>query len=201
MTTSIAHPDELGSTAAVGQVDTVVTYLEMTLPPASAGPVLPAGVEVRHARRPTVAFYRYLYEIVGGPWMWTERRLLSDQALAQILGDPRVEVNVLWVDGVPAGYAELDRRQPSEVELAYFGVAPSFIGRGLGRLLLAWAIRHAWRSKLDRLWVHTCDLDHPRALDVYRSAGFQVCDRRDEQVALVTGLPLPEHRRRRAVDE
>ena len=118
----------------------------MTAPPAT--PPRPAprpGLEVRVARRPSVAFYRFLYAAVGEPWTWTVRRCLSDAELAAILADPRVEVNVLWADGVPAGYAELDRRAPPDVELAYFGLMPEFIGQGLGGYLLDWAIHHAWR--------------------------------------------------------
>jgi GNAT superfamily N-acetyltransferase len=92
-------------------------------------------------------------------------------------------VNVLWVDGVPAGLAELDRRDLPDVELAYFGIMPEFIGQGLGRFLLDWAIHHAWRARPRRFWVHTCDLDHPRALEVYQKAGFRIYDR---QTALAT---------------
>ena len=174
------------------QVDTLVTYLEMTAPPASP-PMAPprAGLEVRLARRPTVSFYRYLYWTIGEDWTWVVRRLLSDAELRAILDDPAVEVNVLWVDGVPAGYAELDRRQPPDIELAYFGLLPEFIGQGLGRWLLDWAIRHAWRARPRRLWVHTCDLDHPRAISVYRTSGFRVYDQRLEQLLLPDGMRPP----------
>ena len=90
----------------------------------------------------------------------------------------QVEVNVLFADGRLAGLAELDLRDPPDVELAYFGVLPAFIGQGLGRFLLDWAVHHVWRGRPRRLWVHTCDLDHPRALDVYQKAGFRIYDRR-----------------------
>jgi GNAT superfamily N-acetyltransferase len=160
-------------------IETVVTYLEMTEPPVGAAlPPPRAGLEVRRAIRPTISFYRYLYDTVGKEWTWYERKLLSDPELAAIIGDAAVEVNVLWADGVPAGYAELDHREPPDVELAYFGVLPEFIGQGFGRFLLDWAIRHAWRARPRRLWVHTCDLDHPRALAVYQKAGFRIYERR-----------------------
>ena len=174
--------------AVAGSVPTLVTYLEMTAPPATA-PLPPprAGAEVRVARRPTLSFYRYLYETIGRDWTWVTRRLLSDRELERILADPAVEVNVLWLMGVPAGLAELDRRQPAAIELAYFGLLPEFIGGGLGRWLLDWTIHHAWRARPRRLWVHTCDLDHPRALAVYRNAGFRVYDERVEQLELPAG--------------
>jgi GNAT superfamily N-acetyltransferase len=172
------------ASAGEGQIETLVTFLEMTEPPRRA-PLPPpsAGIEVRRALRPTVSFYRYLYDAIGKDWTWYERKLLGDAELAAIIHDPGVEVNVLWFDGVPAGLAELDRRDLPDVELAYFGIVPEFIGQGLGRFLLDWAIHHAWRARPRRFWVHTCDLDHPRALEVYQKAGFRIYDR---QTALAT---------------
>ena len=88
-----------------------------------------------------------------------------------------MEVFVLHVRGVPAGYVELDRRIEDEVEIAYFGLVPDFIGRGLGPALLGWALERAWSCGPRRVWLHTCSLDHPKALAVYRRAGFEVYDR------------------------
>ena len=164
--------------ASKGQIETLVTYLEMTEPPVGAPlPAPRAGVEVRRALRSTIGFYRYLYDAIGKDWTWYERKLLGDAELAAIIGDANVEVNVLWVEGVPAGLAELDFRERPDVELAYFGVLPEFIGQGYGRWLLDWAVHHVWRSRPRRLWVHTCDLDHPHALPVYQKAGFRIYDR------------------------
>lgn len=174
-------------------VPTLVTYLEMTSEP-PARPLrspLP-GIEIRLARQPTASFYRYLYGSIGRDWTWVVRQLLSDAELLQIIADPAVELNVLWVEGVPAGYAELDRRAAPDIELAYFGLVPEFIGRGLGRHLLDWTVRHAWRAQPRRLWVHTCDLDHPRALAVYQKSGFRAYDQRVEQLELPAGLAGPK---------
>jgi GNAT superfamily N-acetyltransferase len=72
---------------------------------------------------------------------------------------------------------ELDRRVDGEVEIAYFGLMPDYIGRGLGPALLGWALERAWSYRPRRVWLHTCSLDHPKALAVYRRAGFEVYDR------------------------
>jgi len=167
------------SSAPGAPVETLVSYLEMTAPP--AGRPLPpprSGLLVQRALRPTVAFYRYLYDAIGRDWIWYERKLLDDAQLANVIHDPKVEMNVLWADGVPAGLAELDFRDPPDVQLGYFGVVPEFIGQGLGRFLLDWAVYHAWRARPRRFWVHTCDLDHPRALPLYQRAGFRLYERR-----------------------
>jgi GNAT superfamily N-acetyltransferase len=67
-------------------------------------------------------------------------------------------------------YAELI--SPPEAELAYFGLMQDFLGRGLGSFLLATAIDIAWSKPIERLWVHTNTLDHPRALPLYQKMGF-----------------------------
>lgn len=165
-------------------IETVVTYLEMTAPPERPATPRPCRhLEVRRAHPPLLSFYRHLYDAVGRRWTWTGRKLLADEQLRAIVEDPAVEVNVLRVAGVPAGYVELDLRSFPDVEIAYFGLVPEFIGRGLGRYLLDWAIFHAWRRAPRRLWVHTCDLDHPRALPLYCSLGFRPYRTRREPVA------------------
>jgi GNAT superfamily N-acetyltransferase len=91
-----------------------------------------------------------------------------------VVQHPAVEIYQLSVRGQPAGYSELDRRVDQETELAYFGLFPEFIGLGLGRYLLAWTLNRAWSYAPRRVWVHTCDLDHPAALPTYLSAGFEI---------------------------
>ncbi len=165
-------------------VDVTVTYLEMLQPPTTPVGPTPAGVEVKHVRAPSVEHYRHLYDLVGHDWYWADRLAVSDAALHELLEDPRVEVHVLRVDGREAGYAELDRSEPGEVRLMYFGLAPGFIGRGLGRWFLAWAVARAWSLGPKRVWVDTCTLDHPRALPGYEAAGFRRFGTRVKQVTI-----------------
>jgi GNAT superfamily N-acetyltransferase len=160
-----------------GKLEMVITYLEMRrAPPPRPLPRRAESLSILRARRPTVSYYRYLYDTVGGPWMWFERRRMDDATLAATVRDPRVGVHVMYVDGVPAGYAELDARTEGEIELAYFGLVPEFIGRGLGHYLLEWAVAKAWDGEPSRVWVHTCNFDHPAALAAYQRAGFLVYD-------------------------
>ncbi len=155
--------------------EVTITYLEMREQPVrgpARPPRLTEKIALMRAERPTVGFYRYLYNAVGGIWSWYERNQLSDEDLTEIIQDQRVEVCVLYYGGTPAGYAELDLRRPGEIELAYFGLVETYFGLGLGGYLLDWAIDSAWARKPERLWVHTCTLDHPAALAVYQKAGF-----------------------------
>lgn len=156
-----------------GKVQTTVTYLEMLSPPRLAAPrPAPQNITIMPAVKPAVAFYRFLYDAVGAKWNWIDRRKLSDEALAAILQHAQVEIYVLYVNGAPAGYAELDFRQWPEVELAYFGLMPEFIGKGLGLHFIDEMIKLVWQRRPKRFWLHTCTLDHPQALSFYRKAGF-----------------------------
>jgi GNAT superfamily N-acetyltransferase len=150
------------------------TYLEMFAHPQRAVPTPSKGLTFVHAKKPTVAYYRFLYDAVGREYDWTSRKKLSDAELAALLNNPRLEVHVLMADGVPAGFAELDRRIDGEIELVQFGLMPEFIGQGLGRYFLQWTIDKAWSYHPRRFWLHTCTKDHPAALPNYRQAGFVV---------------------------
>lgn len=167
------------------KLDVTITYLEMLEQPArgpARPPRLTEKLALMRAERPTAGFYRYLYNAVGAPWRWYERNQLSDAELTAIIQDELVEVCVLYYGGTPAGYAELDFRQEGEVELAYFGLIPDYIGLGLGGYMLNWAIDTAWAREPRRLWVNTCTLDHPAALTVYQKAGFTPYDQESIQI-------------------
>jgi GNAT superfamily N-acetyltransferase len=161
------------------RIDDTVTYLEMfERPPARPLPAPMGKLALMRAEAPTVSFYRYIYETVGTPWVWFERRQMSDKALEAEILKPTTEIFVLYVGGVPAGYFELNAAEARQTELCYFGLVPDFIGRRLGPFLLNAAIEQAWSRPIERLWVHTCTFDHPRALPLYQRAGFVVYARR-----------------------
>ena len=169
--------------------DVTVSYLEMyerpnrrpVQPPKRQGELL----SLQRAIEPTVGFYRFLHQGVGDPWLWYERRKMSDATLFRTIHDPLVEIYVPWLNGVPAGFVELDfRGMPDVAEVAYFGLLPEFIGRGLCPYLLDWAIDCAWNREPapGKLTVNTCTLDHPKALGGYQKSGFEIVRREEIKV-------------------
>ena len=172
------YADRDGS-GPVTVLEDTITYLEMLQRP--AGRRAPAPLDkmaLMRAEDCTVSFYRYLYDTVGEPWLWFERRIIEDDAVAAQIHRPTIEIFVLYVRGVPAGFFELDTAAPRETKLCYFGLIPDFIGRRLGPYLLQAAIDRAWSRPIDRFWLHTSTFDHPKALRVYQQAGFVVYARR-----------------------
>jgi ribosomal protein S18 acetylase RimI-like enzyme len=153
----------------------VRTYLEMTDPSQLTGePVAPFGVTVARERSCQPAIWRRLYTDVGREYYWVDRLGWTDEEIRRYLDDPAVELWILREGSEIAGYFELRRDADGSVEIAYFGLLPSFTGRGLGLYLLSEAVVRAWALSPTRVWVHTSSLDHSSALSNYLARGFSV---------------------------
>ncbi len=163
-------------TGKIDEIETVITYLQMTAAPVAPPPMTPMGpMALMRAEKPTLAFYRFLYNTIGNDHTWWERRVMPDDQLLAAIQAENVDVFVLYVGGVPAGYFELTAYENGkEIDLAYFGLMPEFIGQGYGAYLLRVAIDEAWSRHPARIIVNTCNLDHPNALQNYQRAGFEV---------------------------
>jgi GNAT superfamily N-acetyltransferase len=160
-----------------GEVATIVTTLEMRERPRPR-PMPASPFRLRRWADPDPARYRALFARVGAPWLWFSRLVMSDDALSRIIGDARVEVYAATdAAGIEVGMLELDARVPGACELSDLGLVPELAGRGHGRWLMAEALARAWRPGVERVWVHTCTLDHPRALGFYRASGFTAVSR------------------------
>jgi GNAT superfamily N-acetyltransferase len=160
------------------QLAAVVTYLEMTAPPAE--PVPSTSLQLRRVRL-SAEDYRALFRKIGAPWLWFSRLQMADAELEAIIGDPDVELFEITAVEAVVGMLELDFREAGQCEIAFVGLVPSLTGEGHGRWLLAEAVRRAWREGVVRVHVHTCTLDHPAALAAYRRAGFVPCKRAVER--------------------
>jgi GNAT superfamily N-acetyltransferase len=154
---------------ADGRLPITVTHLEMA--PADwmrRGQPPDIDVALEKVAAPTAAFYRDLYDRVGRPWLWYERRLLSDASLSTLLAQAGHELHVARHDGALVGYFEL-----ADDELVFFGLTLAYVGRRIGPWLLDRAVERAFARGTTRLSLNTNTLDHPRALDTYRRAGFR----------------------------
>ena len=121
-------------------------------------------------------FNRDLYLAVGQMWSWNDKRVWSDEQWKEYGLAPELRIFAAYYENLVAGYYELRGDNGGGVEIAYFGLLPEFIGRGLGGPLLTSAIEQAWRtsSSVNRVWVHTCNLDHPGALANYQARGMVI---------------------------
>lgn len=144
-------------------------------------PELP--VEITRVEQPAPEFCRFLYATVGAEHHWVDRLSWTKRDWSDRLRRAGLEVWVCWLRGAPVGYAELHgtvAERETQVELAYFGLFPDYLGQGLGGQLLTTALRRAWSlsnrhtdfSPVSRVWVHTTTLDGPHALANYKARGM-----------------------------
>lgn len=153
--------------------------------------------DVHELKKSDWKFNRDMYFQVGEKWKWIDKRPWTDEQWKEYAIDPDLRTFAGYCGNDLAGYyelkrsaAELQARTPAatghmshvagptndEIEIAYFGLLPEFIGRGLGAELLSSAIETAWSwsPTPSRVWVHTCNRDHSSALANYQARGFKV---------------------------
>ena len=133
------------------------------------------GLQIHECEIKQFEFNKFLYQLVGKDWEWFDKLSWSDEQWKAYAENDNLRTWVAYYKGSPAGYYELQQQNGGDVEIAYFGLAPKFIGRGFGGYLLSQAIKFAWELKgTIRVWVHTCTLDHPSALQNYKARGMEV---------------------------
>jgi GNAT superfamily N-acetyltransferase len=161
---------------APGKIASVVTFLEMReRPPLASSPSLVQqnNVRLRPVRTPNLNWYRALYRRAGAPWLWFSRLEMSDDQLAAVLNRSTNELLIAEHAGNDVGMAELDRSQPPNVEITFFGLFAEAIGKRLGRPFMTAVLELAWDHSAARVWLHTCNLDAPAALSFYMKCGFR----------------------------
>ncbi len=155
-------------------IEVTRTYLEMRHPTqlnAARNDDPRIRVEQMHECSPS--FFRFLYVEVGRNYYWIDRLPWTDEDIAAHLSQPQISLWLMTEDSANVGYFELRRCEDGAVEIAYFGLLPEFIGRGLGKHLLTCAVERAWAEDANRVWLHTCTLDDKAAMPNYLKRGFR----------------------------
>ena len=154
----------------------ITTYLEMRSRDQLRPKRADARFQVRERTERDGRFNRELYFRVGERWDWIDKRPWTDEQWKEYATAPELRTFAGYYGEALSGYYELRRGRENGIEIAYFGMLPEWIGRGLGGALLTSAIEGAWRMEPNpsRVWVHTCNRDHPQALANYQARGMVV---------------------------
>ena len=155
-----------------GRIANAVTWLQREVPPGLARPP-GAGRQLRPLRGADAAAYCDIYAHVGTDWLWSSRLAMSPGELAAWLDRPQVETYAACIGGEMAGLLEMEAGAEG-VEVVYFGLARQAIGQGAGCWLMQEALAAASARGARRIWLHTCNYDHPRALGFYQRCGFSI---------------------------
>ena len=154
--------------------EVIRTYLEVRAPSdLRAARSDDPRIRVEQMLNCPASFFRYLYVEVGRSYRWIDRLPWTDEQIREHLKQPEITIWLMTHDGAPAGYFELRKCEDGSVEVAYFGLLPEFLGRGLGKHLLTCAVEQSWSDGANRVWLHTCTLDDPAAMPNYLNRGFR----------------------------
>jgi GNAT superfamily N-acetyltransferase len=155
-----------------GKLANSVIWLEI-LGPKPQGVLAPEGVALTRLGRADARLFRQLYRDIGRDWLWAGLIDKSVLEIAARLARPDILSFAATAAGAPIGMLDIETTDEG-AEIVYFGFTPAFVGKGAGAWLMDQAKRIAAEAGSSRLWLHTCNFDHPRAADFYRRQGFRI---------------------------
>ena len=118
---------------------------------------------------------KFFYKNIGKKHKWTDRLVWTEAQWIDYVSNKKIRTYILKYQNDLAGYFELIfHSDEKEVEIAYFGLLEEFQNKKLGSYLLSQAIKKSFNSKVNRVWVHTCSLDHKNALKNYIARGMKI---------------------------
>ena len=126
-------------------------------------------------KKPKIDICKFFYKEVGRDFFWRDRLKWSNENWLDYISNDFFKLYILKQDNKLVGYYELlyDPKVFS-MEISYFGIFKEFYGKGIGGYLLTDAILTSFNKKINKVWVHTCTLDHPNALKNYLARGMKI---------------------------
>ena len=118
---------------------------------------------------------KFFYKNIGKKHKWVDRLIWNEQQWIDYVSSNKVKTYVLKDKDDLAGFFELIfHYEKREVEIAYFGILEEYQNKKLGSFLLSEAIKKSFNEKINRVWLHTCSLDHKNALNNYIARGMKI---------------------------
>jgi GNAT superfamily N-acetyltransferase len=118
---------------------------------------------------------KFFYKNIGKKHKWIDRLVWTEAQWIDYVSNKNVKTYVFKFKDDLAGFFELiSHFEKNEVEIAYFGLLEEFQNKKLGSYLLSQAIQKSFKENIDRVWVHTCSLDHKNALNNYIDRGMTI---------------------------
>ena len=118
---------------------------------------------------------KFFYKNIGKKHKWIDRLVWTEEKWIDYVSNKNIKTYVFKFKADLAGFFELiSHVEKKEVEIAYFGLLEEFQNKKLGSYLLSQAIQKSFKGNINRVWVHTCSLDHHNALNNYISRGMKI---------------------------
>ena len=118
---------------------------------------------------------KFFYKNIGKKHKWVDRLIWTEEQWIDYVTSKNVKTYILKFKDDLVGFFELIHHQKKkEVEIAYLGILEEYHNKKLGSYLLSEAIKISFKNKINRVWVHTCTLDHKNALNNYMTRGMKI---------------------------
>ncbi|WP_435116477.1 GNAT family N-acetyltransferase [Candidatus Pelagibacter bacterium nBUS_49] len=118
---------------------------------------------------------KFFYKNIGKKYKWIDRLIWTEAQWINYVSNKNVKTYIFKFKNDLAGFFELiSHGEIKEVEIAYFGLLEEFQNKRLGSYLLYQAIQKSFNGGINRVWVHTCSLDHKNALNNYIARGMKI---------------------------
>ena len=135
----------------------------------------PKGYQIQLVEPADFQLNKFFYKNIGKKHNWVDRLIWTEKNWTEYTSDEQVKTYVLKNNEDLAGYFELIfHKEKNEIEIAYLGLLEEYHNKRLGSYLLSSAIRFSFLNNPNRVWVHTCSLDHKNALQNYLSRGMKI---------------------------
>ena len=148
-------------------------YLEInTINDLKTKPISSDRFSLKEANKDNFDLNKFFYKQIGKRHQWVDRLIWQDNDWLKYISNENLRTYILKKENDLVGYFELIFNN-NDCEIAYFGILEEFIGKGYGGFLLSEALKIGFK-RAKRIWVHTCSLDHPNAIENYKSRGMKI---------------------------
>ena len=137
--------------------------------------IFPSKVEIHLEKEKDININKFFYRQIGKDHFWRDRLLWSDKEWSKYINNKNLETGIMKINEYSIGFYEQEFHvAKNEIELIQMGILKEYQGKKFGSFLLQYMIYKAFTRNVERIWVHTCSLDHKYALDNYLSKGFKI---------------------------
>ena len=137
--------------------------------------ITPRKLDVYLDKEKDININKFFYRQIGKDHFWRDRLLWSDKEWSKYVDNNNLDTGIMKLDGELIGFFEQEfHKGKNEIELIQMGILKEYQSKKFGSFLLKYIVHKAFDKNVERVWVHTCSLDHRHALDNYLSKGFKI---------------------------
>ena len=146
--------------------------------------IFPKNVKIFLDTEKNININKFFYRQIGKDHFWRDRLLWSDKEWQKYINNKNLETGIMKINNELVGFYEQEfHENRNEMELIQMGILKEYQGKKLGSFLLKYIIQNVHSRNIERLWVHTCSLDHKYALNNYLSKGLKIF--KEEQIDFI----------------